>query len=185
MSDASRGSNRIGRGWVALIALATIAVAVGNYVVRSPQLDGFRGRILRFIRGQGGVVGQEGRAGKPIGVIVREIEQGDESQKAQTISLLRYDLTEEDLVVVFPHLLRALKDNSEMVRNAAAMVLGDLSRRIADEAPVAEQALSALLDDRSAALRATAAKSLGSIAASGHLEAPPPRLVACLDDDNE
>jgi hypothetical protein len=185
MSDASKGGNRIGRGWVALIALTTIALAVGNYVVRSPQLDGFRGRILRFTQGQGGVLGQEGQARKPIGVIVSEIEQGDESQKAQTVSLLRYDLTEEELVLVFPHLLRTLKDDSEMVRTAAALVLGDLSRRIADEAPVAEQALSALLDDRSAALRTTAAKSLGSIAASGQLETPPPRLVACLDDENE
>jgi hypothetical protein len=185
MSGASRGGNRIGRGWVASIALLTIAVAVGNYVFRSPQLDGFRWRILRFIRGQGGVVGLEGRARKPIGVIVRDIDQGDESQKVQTISLLRYDLTEEELVLVFPHLLRASKDDSEMVRNAAAMVLGDLSRRIAGEATVAEEALSALLDDRSPALRAKAAKSLGSIAASGRLEAPSPRLVACLDDENE
>jgi HEAT repeat protein len=130
-------------------------------------------------------VGQEDRARKPIGVIVREIDQGDPSQKAQTISLLRYDLTGEELVLVFPHLLRALKDDSEMVRNAAATVLGDLSRHISGEAPIAEEALSALLDDRSPALRATAAKSLGSIAASGRLEAPPPRLVACLDDENE
>jgi hypothetical protein len=34
-------------------------------------------------------------------------------------------------------------------------------------------------------VRATAAKSLGSIAASGRLEAPPLHLVACLDDENE
>jgi HEAT repeat protein len=130
-------------------------------------------------------VGQEDRARKPIGVIVREIDQGDASQKAQTISLLRYELTGAELAQVFPHLIRAMKDDSEMVRNAAATVLGDLSRHTSGEAPIAEEALSALLDDRSPALRATAAKSLGSLAASGRLEAPPPRLLACLDDENE
>jgi hypothetical protein len=67
----------------------------------------------------------------------------------------------------------------------AATVLGDLSRHISVEASAAEEALSALLDDRSPALRARAAKSLGFIAASGRLEAPQPRLVACLDDEDE
>jgi HEAT repeat protein len=78
-----------------------------------------------------------------------------------------------------------MKDESEKVRNAAASVVGDLSQRLSGEAPVAEEALTALLDDPSPALRAMAAKSLGSIAASGRLDAPPPRLVACLDDEDE
>ena len=39
--------------------------------------------------------------------------------------------------------------------------------------------------DRSPALRATAAKSLGSVAFIGKLDAPPLRLVACLDDESE
>ena len=85
---------------------------------------------------------------------------------------------------MFPHLIRAMKDESETVRNAAASVVGDLSERFSGEAPVAEKALTALLDDRSPALRARAAKSLGSIAASGQLDVPPPRLVACLDDED-
>jgi hypothetical protein len=72
-----------------------------------------------------------------------------------------------------------------MVRNAAATVVGDLSQRFSGEAPVAEEALTALLDDPSPALRARAAKSLGAVAASGRLDAPPPRLVACLDDEDE
>ena len=72
-----------------------------------------------------------------------------------------------------------------MVRNAAATIVGQLSQRLSREAPVAEEALTALLDDPSPALRDRAAKSLGSIAASGRLDAPPPRLVACLDDEDE
>jgi HEAT repeat protein len=127
----------------------------------------------------------QARARKPIEVIVREIQQGDEAQRAQTITLLRLELTGAELAQVFPHLIRALKDESEMVRNAAATVVGELSQRPFGEAPVAEEALTALLDDPSPALRARAAKSLGSIAASGRLEAPPPRLVACLDDEDE
>ena len=142
------------------------------------------GRIVRMARGLGRLVGQGDRARKPIGVIVREIEQGDEAQKAQTI-LLCFELTEAELAQVFPHLIRAMKDESEGVRNAAAIVVGDLSQRFSGEAPVAEEALTALLDDPSPALRARAAKSLGSIAASGRLDAPPPRLVACLDDEDE
>ena len=135
-------------------------------------------------RGLGRLVGLEDRARKPIGVIVREIEQGDEARRAQAIVLCR-ELTGAELAQVFPHLIRAMKDESEMVRNAAATVVGDLSQRFSGEAPVAEEALTALLDDPSPALRARAAKSLGSIAASGRLDAPPPRLVACLDDEDE
>ena len=86
---------------------------------------------------------------------------------------------------MFPPLVRAMKDESENVRNAAATVVGDLSERISGEAPVAEKALTALLDDRSPAIRARAAKSLGSLATDGRLDAPPPRLVACLDDKDE
>ena len=102
----------------------------------------------------------------------------------QTI-LLSSELTEAELAQVLPHLIRAVKDESEMVRNAAATVVGDLSQRLSGEALVAEEALTALLDDPSPALRARAAKSLGAIAASGQLDAPPPRLVACLDDKDE
>jgi hypothetical protein len=185
MSDVPKGGIRIGRVWVALIAFATIAVAIGSYLFLSPQQDGVRGRILGFTRGLTGLSGVEDRARKPIGVIVREIEQGDESQKAQAIALLRFGFTGAELAQVFPHLMRALKDESEMVRNAAATVVGDLGQHFSGEAPVAEMGLTALLDDHSPAFRATAAKSLGSIAASGQLDAPPPRLVACLDDENE
>ena len=184
MPDAPDGGKRIGRVWVALTALAIIAAAIGIYIFLSPQQDGTRWRIVRMARGLGRLVGLEDRARKPIGVIVREIEQGDEARRVQAIFLC-HELTEAELAQVFPHLIRAMKDESEMVRNAAATVVGDLSQRFSGEAPVAEEALTALLDDPSPALRARAAKSLGSIAASGRLDAPPPRLVACLDDEDE
>ena len=184
MPDAPDGGKRIGRVWVALTALAIIAAAIGIYIFLSPQQDGTRWRIVQMARVLGRLVGLEDRARKPIGVIVREIEQGDEARRAQTIFLC-HELTGAELAQAFPHLVRAMKDESEMVRNAAATVVGDLSERLSGEAPVAEKALTALLDDPSPALRARAAKSLGSIAASGRLDAPPPRLVACLDDEDE
>jgi hypothetical protein len=78
-----------------------------------------------------------------------------------------------------------MQDESEMVRDAAAFVVGDLIPHFVIRAPLAEKALTALLDDSSPALRARAAKSLGSVAANGKLDAPSPRLVACLDDEAE
>ena len=88
MPDAPDGGKRIGRVGVALTALATIAAAIGIYIFLSPQQDGARWRIVRMARVLGRLVGQEDRARKPIGVIVREIEQGDEAQRAQAIVLL-------------------------------------------------------------------------------------------------
>ena len=184
MPDAPDGGKRIGRVWGALTALAIIAAAIGIYIFLSPEQDGTRWRIVRMARALGRLVGLEDRAMKPIGVIVREIEQGDEARRAQAI-YLGLELPEAELAQVFPHLIRAMKDKSEMVRNAAATIVGQLSQRLSREAPVAEEALTALLDDPSPALRDRAAKSLGSIAASGRLDAPPPRLVACLDDEDE
>ena len=184
MPDAPDGGKKTGRVWVVLAAWATIAAAISIYIFLSPQQDDARRRIVGMARSLGRLVGQEDRARKPIGVIVREIEQGDEAQRVQAISLC-HELTGAELAQVFPHLIRAMKDESEMVRNAAATVVGDLSQRLSGEAPVAEEALTALLDDPSPALRARAAKSLGPIAASGRLDAPPPRLVACLDDEDE
>ena len=184
MPDAPDGGKRIRRVRVVLAAWAIFAAAIGIYIFLSPQQDGTRWRIVRMARALGRLVGLEDRARKPIEVIIREIEQGDEAQRAQTIFLCR-ELTGAELAQVFPHLIRAMKDESETVRNAAATVVGDLSQRFSGEAPVAEEALTALLDDPSPALRARAARSLGSIAASGRLDAPPPRLVACLDDEDE
>jgi HEAT repeat protein len=184
MPDAPDGGRRIGRVRVVLAAWAIFAAAIGIYIFRSPQQDGTRGRITRMARALGRLVGQEDRARKPIGVIIREIEQGDEAGRVQTI-LRSFELTDAELAQVFPHLIRAMKDESEMVRNAAATVVGDLSERLSGEASVAEEALTAPLDDPSPLLRARAVKSLGAIAASGRLDAPPPRLVACLDDADE
>ena len=184
MPGASDGGKRVGKVRVALIALAIIAAAIGIYIFLSPQQDGTRWRIVRMARAVGRLVGQQDRASKPIGVIVQEIEQGDEARKAQAI-VGCHELTGAEVAQVFPHLIRAMKDKSEIVRNAAATVVGDLSQRFSGVAPLAEEALTALLDDPSPELRSRAAKSLGSIAASGRLDAPPPRLVACLDDEDE
>ena len=167
-----------------MAALTTVGAAIGIYIFLSPQQDDTRWRIVQMARGLGRLFGPGDRARKPTRrVIVREIEQGDEARRVEAIFLCR-ELTGAELAQVFPHLIRAMKDESEAVRNAAATVVGDLSQRLSGEAPVAEEALTALLDDPSPALRARAAKSLGSIAASGQLDAPPPGLVACLDDED-
>ena len=129
MPDAPDGGKRIGKVWVALAALATVAAAIGIYIFLSPQQDDTRSRIVQMARGLRRLVGLEDRARKPIGVIVREIEQGDEARRAQAIFLC-HELTGAELAQVFPHLIRAMKDESEMVRNAAAIVVGDLSERL-------------------------------------------------------
>jgi hypothetical protein len=184
MPDAPDVGKRVRRVWVVLTAWAIMAAAFGIYIFQSPQQVGTRWRIVRMARSLGRLVGLDNRARKPIGVIVREIEQGDETLRAQTI-LLCYELTGAELAQVFPHLVRAMKDQSEMVRNVAAGAVVDLGQRFSEGAPIAEEALTALLDDPSPVLRARAAKALGSIAANGRRDAPPPRLVACLDDVDE
>ncbi len=184
MPDAPAGGKRIGKVWVILTAWAVFAIAIGLYIFLSPQQVGTRSRIVRLARSLGRLVGLEDRPRKPIAVIIGDIDRGDEARKAQAI-FLSSELTDAELAQVFPHLLRAMKDELDGVRNAAATVVGDLSPRLSREAPVVEAALTALLDDPSPALRARAARSLGSIAASGRLDAAPPRLVACLDDEEE
>jgi hypothetical protein len=166
-----------------LIALAVITAAAGTYVYLSPEAIGARRRIVRIARALEKLVGSERRTGKPIGGIIRDIERGDEVQRAQTITLLRYGVAEADFVQVFPYLITAMKDPSEMVRNAAAAVVGDLSQHFSRDPSAAEAALTALLDDKSPALRDRALIALGNVARSGKLDAPPPRLVACLDDE--
>ncbi len=185
MPDPSEGKKRTARGWTVSAAMAVIAAAIGIYILRSPQADGTRQGILRMARAVGKLAGKEDQPGKPIAEIVREIEQGDETQKAQALVSLCSELKDADFARVFPYIIRATKDRSEGVRNAAAYAIGDLSRRFPGEARGAEEALAALLDDPSPALRATAARSLGQIPASDKLGDPPARLVACLDDEAE
>jgi hypothetical protein len=186
MPDApSRGKGR-GKAWVASTALAVIAAGIGMYIFRSPQEDEARRRIVRIARALGRLVGMEDRARKPIGVIVREIEHGDEVQRAQTIVLLRYELTKPaEFARVFPSLIQAMKDESKMVREAAASVLGDLILSFGQKEPGIDETLASLLNESSPTLRATAARFLRNLAAIRQLDAPPPRLVACLDDDSE
>jgi HEAT repeat protein len=175
----------MGRLRTALTALAIIVAAVGVYIYRSPQQERTREIIARMARNLGRLVGKPDRNRKPFEAIVREIETGDPAQRAQAIVLSPNELEQADVARMWPHLIRAMKDESEMVRNAAAQVAGYLSRFDTAEASAAEEGLAGLLGDPSPMVRATAAKSLGSVARTGQLDAPPPRLVACLDDDAE
>ncbi len=299
MADAPDRRKRIGKVGVVLTALAVIVAAIGIYIFLSPEPFRARRVIVRIAQALGNLVGQRDRARKPIEFIVRGIERGDDSQRMLAIGELSSDLTKPaDFAQVFPYLIRAMKDASEMIREEAASVVGNLIFRLSrqdwpatDErdptivalCPKAEEALAVLLDesapirgydlrlmsaltdtagiptagksliivadvdhmlqlrifnsdgkviidtdekmlvaqafliemlkkrleslwpphelskiekdgvitavtaivDRTSGLRATAAKSLAKVAEIGGLDAPPPRLVACLDDEDE
>jgi hypothetical protein len=187
MADGPSHGKGKGKVWVASTALAVIAAAIGIYLFRSPQEDGARRAIVRIARALGRIIGKEDRARKPIAVIVREIEHGDEVQRTHTIIGLGDELTKPaEFARVFPYLIQAMKDESKMVREATAPVLGDLIRRFGQkESGPLEETLASLLDESSPTLRATAAGFLRRLAATRQLDAPPPRLVACLDDDSE
>lgn len=187
MADVPSHGKGKGKVWIALTALAVIAAAVGIYFFLSPQEDGARRAIARITRALGRLIGREDRARKPIGVIVREIENGDEVQRTHTIIGIHDELKKPaELAQVFPYLIQAMKDESKMVREAAAPVLGDLIRRFGQkESGPLEETLAGLLNESSPTLRANAARYLRFLAAIRQLDAPPPRLVACLDDDSE
>ncbi len=203
MSNAPDGGEkkRISRTRVALIALAlsvaVIMTAIGLYIYRSPQAY-FRAwslfnRITQAMDGSPDAEDRRRNPGassaqilprKPIEVVIREIEQGEEADRARVIGLTRVDLTPDELRQVFPHLIRAMKDKSEAIRNVAASVVGNLPRPFPGDLRAAEQALAVLLDDPSPDLRLQAAISLRAIARGSSFDAPPPRLVECLDDDD-
>jgi HEAT repeats len=179
MADAPDRGAGIGKVWLALTAFAFIATAILLLYFRTPRED---------------------RARKPIGVVVREIGHGDEVERIVAINGLYGELrTPAEFAQVFPHLIQAMKDGSEPVRIAAASVVGGFIIRLGKKTPAskereptivalcpkAEEALEVLLNETSPILRANAAKSLGSVAWIGKLDAPPPRLVACLDDEAE
>jgi HEAT repeat protein len=200
MADAPNHGTGKRKVWVALAAIAGIAASIGLYIYQSPQAEGPRRLIVRIGRALGRLAGKDDRAKKPIGVVIQEIEHGGEVQKAQSIALLPYELTDPaDFAQVFPLLIRAIKGESEMVRNSALSVLGGLISQFGRNAPGAnqrqpttkapdpriEESLVGLLDDSSPTTRASAAGFLKTLAAIRRLQAPPPRLVACLDDESE
>jgi HEAT repeat protein len=298
MADAPDRRKRIGKVGVVLTALAVIVAAIGIYIFLSPEQFRARRVIVRIAQALGNLVGQRDRARKSIEFIVRRIERGDDSQRMLAIHELSSDLTKPaDFAQVFPYLIRAMKDESEMIREASASVVGhwifylggrdlpapnERDPTIVALCPKAEEALAVLLEesspirgydlrlmsastdtagvptagksliivadvnhvlqfrifnsdgtavvdtdekgltdralpidklrkrlenlwppheltksekdevitavtavvDRTSGLRATAAKSLAKVAEIGGLDAPPPRLVAGLDDED-
>jgi hypothetical protein len=185
MPDAPDARERIGRAWVASPVLAVIVAAIGISLWLSPRPDRARRRGAPAGPDGGAAAAAAARPRKPIDAVIREIEQGDEAHRAQAIGLTRVELTPAELAQVLPHLIRAMKDKSGTIRSVAASVVGNLGRPFPGDARAAGEALTALLDDPSPALRAQAVTSLKAVAASGALDTPPARLVACLDDDDE
>jgi hypothetical protein len=186
MADLPGPSKGRPKVWVAWTALAFIVAAIGNYYLRSPQEDGAQRAVVRIARTLRRLVGIEDRLRKPIGVIIRDLEHGDEVQKAQTIALLRYDLANQaDFAQVFPFLIRAIKDESKMVREAAASVFGNLVVGFGKNVPGIEETLASLLSEPSPTVRVAAARCLRPLAAMRKLDVPPPQLVACLDDESD
>lgn len=200
MADAPNHGKGTREVWIKAIAFVVTAAAIGVYVYRSPQEDRARSSFVRIATALGWSASKDDRPRKPIDVVIREIEHGDEVTRTQTITLLFYDLRDRaEFARVFPHLVRATKDQSEMVRGAALSVLDHLIRELAGNArelndrklatmmPDAEveETLAELLNEPTPALRARAAGLLRTLAAAWQLEFPPPRLVACLDDESE
>ncbi|MHB1561766.1 MAG: HEAT repeat domain-containing protein [Isosphaeraceae bacterium] len=203
MSDAPDGgekkkTSRARVAWIALaLSAAAIMTAIGLSIYQSPRAY-FRAwslynRITQAMEGSPDADDRPRNQGasmaqilprKPMEVVIREIEQGEEADRARAIGLTRVDLTPDELRQVFPHLIRAMKDRSEAIRNVAASVVGNLPGPFPGDLRVAEQALAALLDDPSPDLRLQAAVSLRAIARGSSFDAPPPRLVECLDDDD-
>jgi len=180
--------------------LVVIVAAIGTSYFLSPQKRRAPWFIVRIARALGRLAGNADRPKKRIGVIIRELETGDAGQRTNTIALLRFEpMTPAEFAQVFPFLIQAVKDESAMVRNAAAVVLGDLIGRYGQQesgtgepepngtarVPSLEEQIVSLLDEPSPALRAAAAGYLRTLAAIRQLDAPPPRLVACLDDEDE
>jgi HEAT repeat protein len=177
--------------WVTLTAWAAIAVAIGIYFFRSPQQEGARRVVGRIARAARSLVGMQDRARKPVEVIVREIELGDEAQRTQSIAFLQNELIKPaEFAQVLPCLVQAMKDESEMVRETAvpalrALIVRYAHKESAEDERKLEEALVGLLNESSATLRVNAARLLRTLAATRQLDVPPPRLVACLDDESD
>ncbi|WP_165249480.1 HEAT repeat domain-containing protein [Paludisphaera soli] len=180
MGDVDRG-----RTWswnwkrIAAVGLAILAVAAG--------VLGFR-------------ADRERRSRERIELVVRNLEQGEEIARTNTILGLNAAVEgPEEFVRVFPALLGALGDASPMIRGAALSATSGLIERYGRqgqagagrEAEVealgrrAESATAARLDDPSPFLRAAAARALQALASARRLQDPPPRLVDGLDDEDE
>lgn len=182
MSSGPEGHKRGERVWIALAVVAVLVAALGVGVALLPPHSRVKRAVARIGRAVGGLAGQVGRAGKTAGAAAQAVEQGDPLRRRHAILDLREELTDAELVKVYPTLLRALKDEAVPVRDAAATAVGDLSPLVPNSAQAAEAGLAEMLDDATPMLRATAARALGQVARSGRLAMPPPRLAACLDD---
>lgn len=204
MSNAPDGGEkkRNRRARVVLIAVASTAAAIlaaiGLSIYQSPRAYlrawSLFNRITQAMDGSPDAEDRARKQGastaqilprKPIEVVIREIEQGEEADRARSIGLTRVDLTPDELRQVFPHLIRAMKDRSEKIRNVAASVVGNLPRPFPGDLRAAEAALAGLLDDPSPAVRLQAVISLRTVALGRSFDVPPPGLVECLDDDDE
>ena len=140
-----RGVPKKGNVRVLFALWAVIAAALGIYVFRSPEEDGARRVVVRIARGLGRLVGMEDRPRKPIGVMIRGIENGDERQRTQSILELRDGLTKPaDFAQVFPSLIQAMKDESWMVRDAAASIVCELTVRFGGTASATDKRAAAI-----------------------------------------
>lgn len=137
MADAFRRDKRIGKKVVVVTAIVTIATAaaVSYFRTRKPQ--------------------------KPLGDVVRAIREGDPFQRMLAIRDVGKERRgDAELAQIFPLLIEATKDDSDIVRDAAASVLGgfvvpfddargskkrDLTPTLEARRRKAEEALAALL----------------------------------------
>jgi hypothetical protein len=176
-------------------ALAAIAFGFGLYVIQSPPEDSVRRAVVRSAKAVGRLIGVGGNAQRPIGELIRRVEQGDDNARAVAVLELRYEATDSArFTQVMPVLLRSLNDGSRSVQDAAMSVLGDLIPRYvrydaSGWAPGVsdglQQDMVKLIEASRTERRVFAINQLGTLARMRGLEEPPVRLVACLDDDSE
>jgi HEAT repeat protein len=180
MADADDRGRVRERWMIAVAALAVIAAACA-LGIRTLQL-------------------RESRARERIGDAVRGITHGSEIDRTTALVPIGAAVTNPaEFVEVFPHVIQAMKDESQMVRGAALSAAGGLIPRYCQKQKFgiehdlkitaicseAGPALAAMLDDPSPVIRAGAAGALGGLADARRLDAPPPRLVESLDDEDE
>lgn len=178
MTDVPQGGKGLGKGRLALVAVAVFAASgVAIYLQNREKKK------------------------QAIAAAVWQIEHGDEIQSSTAIRSLHLQLTTPaEFLEILPYLVHKMDDESVVVREAAVTFVGqwilhfgstglkltkEREPTIIQLCRKAQDVVLPHLDDSSPAVRTSVANSLTSIARVGDLEVPPPQLVAALEDEAE
>ncbi|MHC5542942.1 HEAT repeat domain-containing protein, partial [Singulisphaera rosea] len=178
MTDAPQGGKGLGKGRLALVAVAVFAAAGAAIYLQNRE-----------------------KKKQAIAATLWQIEHGDEIQSSTAIRELHLQLTTPtEFLEILPYLVHQMDNESEVVREAAVTFVGQwilqfgsrglMLQKKREPAIVqlcrkAQDVVLARLDDSSPAVRTSVANSLTSIARIGDFDVPPPQLVAAVDDEAE